>query len=434
LQVFVDKPGYNFCPNLHQTRSSKTRFWAHFRQVSLSLKKNGFVWSLIPVTDFCNTPYMLCFVCVVCVMCMCRVCGCVSVRHVCVVSCVCECRVCVSVTCVSCMSCMSCVCAVSCVCVCVSCVTRVGVVCVCVSCVCVCRVVCVCRIVQICVVCVCVCVVCMCVVCRTGMCCACSCVSGGCVVCRTGVCRVRVRLVCCRVCVRVSCRVCVSCRTGVCRVCLCVCVMCVVCVCVVCRTRGGGAGVYLPIRVTSLWMSRNFSNEFRVTNLSSKFGMSRNFFIQFVKVLEFFRFSRNFVIIQNLPKIPPKFWKLSNFSHHNFTLFPPNSTDFPQEINWQRSPQSWNLSLTQQFSTSIIYSPWELDSNFLLTRIFMGKDWNFLADIERERSWLFSTPQEILKRVLAEWISHQCAQDHIFTHTQRTDSKYLQNFLETFVA
>jgi hypothetical protein len=42
-----------------------------------------------------------------------------------------------------------------------------------------------------------------------------------------------------------------------------------------------------------------------------------------VKVLEFFRFSRNFATISRIsPKIPPKFWKLSNFSSIFTTISP----------------------------------------------------------------------------------------------------------------
>jgi hypothetical protein len=41
-------------------------------------------------------------------------------------------------------------------------------------------------------------------------------------------------------------------------------------------------GVRLPIRITNVWLSRNFSGEF-----------VSKFFVQSVKVLEFFKFSRN---------------------------------------------------------------------------------------------------------------------------------------------
>jgi hypothetical protein len=53
-----------------------------------------------------------------------------------------------------------------------------------------------------------------------------------------------------------------------------------------------------------------------------------------VKVLEFFRFSRNFAIISRIsPKIPQKFWKLSDFSQ----IFTTISPYFPLIQRWGKS-------------------------------------------------------------------------------------------------
>jgi hypothetical protein len=94
-------------------------------------------------------------------------------------------------------------------------------------------------------------------------------------------------------------------------------------------------------------MSRNFSDEFRVTNLSSAKNFRSIWELPIWDVSKFFRpigesagifqifqeFRHNF---QNFTKDSIKILKIVQFSpdfHHNFTLFPPNSTDFPQEIN-----------------------------------------------------------------------------------------------------
>jgi hypothetical protein len=95
---------------------------------------------------------------------------------------------------------------------------------------------------------------------------------------------------------------------------------------------------------------------------SSPFEMSRNFFVKSGKVRKFFRFSRNFAIISRIsPKIPKLSENCQIFSdfHHNFTLFPPNSTDFPQEINlhshWLNSFQLRSSTILLGNFTQIFY-------------------------------------------------------------------------------